>query len=95
MKNLKVTKFKYKRSNKQESTFIVLLNIGKKMEIPIWSFFEFVNNRDLNLAKYSERFDEWEELTEDLISMGYNFEEKLTEYVIQFTEEEINEFSFS
>jgi len=94
MKSPKVKDFKIRFSKTQESLFYVLLDNNKKMEVPLWSFFQFVTDADFNLFVYAKNFNEWELLAKDLISLGYDFQEKLNEYIGQFTEEDIKEFSF-
>jgi hypothetical protein len=76
-----------------ESTFVVLLDNNRLMEISMWSLYLFLFDQDENLEKYVTSFDEWESATKDLLDLGYDFNKALYNYIQQFTDKQIREFS--
>lgn len=81
-------------SDNQESYFLIKLNNENRMNIPFWSFYHYMSDIDSNLYNYSSNFDEWEKLTEDLISLNYDFSNGLTIYLQQFDDKQIKCFSY-
>lgn len=88
-----VNKVEFKLTDNEDSYFIVTLKTSRIMEVPMWSFFNFVSDYDEKLAYYGGNFPEWEELTKDLVSLGYDFKSNMDKYIAQFTEEQIEDFS--
>lgn len=81
-------------TNYEESLFTVYLDNNKIMEIPMWSFYLFMSKHDKNLEKYGNNFNEWEQLTLDLLELNYDFLSALNTYIQQFDDEQIEEFMF-
>ena len=94
MNNTKLLSYNAIIKFNEESYFKCLLNNKKNFEISFWSFYEFVGNTDEELKRFSLTFDSWEDLTDELVSLGYDFDNKLNEYLQQFTDDEIVDFSF-
>lgn len=94
--NLRTIKnFEFNFTEYEESTFILTLDNNSSMEIPMWSFYMYMSDLDKNLSYYGNKYPEWEKLTEDLISLGYDFKKNLDLYIQQFSDEQMEEFTFS
>ena len=93
MNEMKVNGYEIKFTDNEESTFILQLNDHKIMEVPMWSFYLFISEYDDSLSKYGDNFPEWEELTADLMELNYDFTSAFNEYVQQFDDEQIDEFT--
>jgi hypothetical protein len=79
----------------EESYFKVILDSNRIMEVPMWSFYMYLSEEDENLSQYAGKFPEWEQLTNDLLTLEFPFITKMIVYLNQFTEEQIEDFSFS
>jgi hypothetical protein len=86
MNSRTIKNFQFNFTEYEESTFIVTLDNNRYMEIPMWSFYLYMSDLDEKLSYYGGKFPEWEKLTEDLISLGYDFKENLNIYLQQFTD---------
>jgi hypothetical protein len=78
----------------EESYFRCILVNNTYIEIPFWSFYEYMTNTDENLRQFALKFDEWEQLTTELIEFGYDFKTKLDLYLQQFSDEVLEDFCF-
>jgi len=78
----------------EESYFECILTDGLRIEIAYWSFYEFAIQNDKYLEEHSLGFEDWEKLTHELLELEYDFETKLNQYIQQFSEDEISEFTF-
>ena len=78
----------------EESYFRCILVNRTYIEVPLWSFYEYTANTDENLKQFALKFNEWEELTLELIEFGYDFKTKLELYLQQFSDEEMEDFCF-
>jgi hypothetical protein len=93
---VKVKSFSLKYDNKGLELFKCLLVDKQLFDVEICNFYHFLVNKDNNLLKYSEKFKNWDELTQDLISLGFPIDEHLETYInTQFTEDDIIEFTYS
>ena len=81
-------------SKDEDSWFTCKLDNGRYIDISFYALIFFASKTDENLKKYSEKFDEWEKVIEELDELGYEFEPKLNEYVQYFTEEDLFDFSY-
>jgi hypothetical protein len=90
-----VKNFEFNFTEYEESTFILTLDNNSSMEIPMWSFYMYMSDLDKNLSYYGNKYPEWEKLTEDLISLGYDFKKNLGLYIQQFSDEQMEDFTFS
>jgi len=82
--------------NKGLESFKCLLVDGQLFYVEICTFYQFLINKDNNLLKYSEKFQNWDELTQDLISLEFPLTNRLESYInTQFTEDDIIEFTYS
>jgi len=95
MNSRTIKNFEFNFLEYDESSFILTLDNNRLMEIPMWSFYFYVSEFDKNLSYYGNKYPEWEKLTEDLISLGYDFKENLNLYIQQFDDEQMEEFSFT
>ena len=93
MNSIRLNSFAILFSKDGESYFECELSGNRKMQIAMWSFYEFAITTDENLETHSLRFNEWEELTEELLELGYDFEPVLNNYIQQFSDEDIDEFT--
>ena len=93
MNTMKVKNYQTNFTENEESTFILYLDNNKVMEVAMWSFYLYMSDLDDNLFVYGGIFPGWEELTEDLLELGYDFLTALNTYIQQFDEEQILEFS--
>lgn len=76
-----------------ESTFVVLLDNNRLMEISMWSLYLYLFEQDPNLEAYVTWFDDWESATKDLLDLGYDFNKALNNYIQQFTDKQVQQFS--
>jgi hypothetical protein len=82
--------------NKGLESFKCLLVDGQLFDVEICTFYQFLINKDKNLLKYSKKFQNWDELTQDLISLEFPLTNRLESYInTQFTEDDIIEFTYS
>ena len=81
-------------SKDEDSWFTCKLDNGKFIDISFYALVWFASKDDENLKKYADKFDEWETVVEELTELGYDFETKLNQYVQQFNEEDLNDFSY-
>jgi hypothetical protein len=95
MNSRTIKNFEFNFTEYEESTFILTLDNNSSMEIPMWSFYMYMSDLDKNLSYYGNKYPEWEKLTEDLISLGYDFKKNLDLYIQQFSDEQMEEFTFS
>ena len=93
MNQRKIKSLDFLFTESEESLFLIRLDNNRTMEIPMWSFYMYMSDLDENLAYYGGNFPEWEQLTEDLISLGYDFKANLEMYLQQFNDKQIHEFS--
>lgn len=93
MNEYSVTDYKINYTDHEESIFILSLDNHKIMEVPMWSFYLFISETDKNLEKYSDKFNEWEMVTSNLMELNYDFQLALNLYIQQFTNEQIEEFT--
>jgi hypothetical protein len=90
----KIVEFEYNYSpTSNESTFVVLLDNNRLMEISMWSLYLFLFNDDPNLGTYVESFEDFESATKDLRELGYDFHKALDNYIQQFTDKQVQQFS--
>ena len=76
-------------------SFKCSLGNNKLFDIEICDFYHFLVSKDQNLLKYSEKFQNWDELTQDLISLGFPIDKYLELYInTQFTPDDIIEFTY-
>ena len=93
---VKVKSFSLKYDNKGLELFKCLLVDKQLFDVEICTFYQFLTNKDNNLLKYSEKFQNWDELTQDLISLEFPLTNRLESYInTQFTEDDIIEFTYS
>jgi hypothetical protein len=95
MNSRTIKNFEFNFTEYEESTFILTLDNNSSMEIPMWSFYMYMSDLDKNLSYYGYKYPEWEKLTEDLISLGYDFKKNLGLYIQQFSDEQMEDFTFS
>lgn len=93
MNNYNVKNYETKFTKNEESLFILNLDNNRVMEVPMWSFYLYMSDLDENLAYYGGKFPEWEELTYDLMELGFNFKEGFNKYIQQFDSEQMYEFT--
>jgi len=77
-----------------DSHFECYLDGDWKMQIAMWSFYDYMSSMDKNLEVHGLNFGSWEEFTEELLELEYNFLEKLNVYIQQFDEEQMKEYVF-
>jgi len=94
MNSRHIKTFEFNFTDYEESTFLIVLDNDRNMHISMWSFYLFMSDIDENLSYYCGKFPEWEKVTEDLISLGYDFKTNLEKYLDQFSDSQIEEFSF-
>ena len=94
MNGYKIFNFKIILTENEDSYFHCQLNDNKKIEISLWSFYAFIIKSDKALEKLSEQFDEWETLTEELLTLSFDFEKYLSEYINQFDDDQMEFFVF-
>lgn len=71
------------------------LGNNRFFDIEITEFFFTLVDTDQNLESYSKRFSTWDELTNDLLTLGFPFEHYCEKYInTQFTDSEIEEFTY-
>ncbi len=75
------------------SEFICILNTDRKLKVALHDFYELAIKTDKKLELHSLSCSEWEELTEELIYLEYDFKKVLNEYVQTFSEKQIRNFS--
>ena len=93
---VKVKSFSLKYDNEGLESFKCLLGDKQLFNVEICTFYQFLTNKDNNLLKYSEKFQNWDELTQDLISLEFPLTNRLESYInTQFTEDDIIEFTYS
>ena len=91
-----VKSFSFKYDNVGLESFKCLLGDKQLFNVEICTFYQFLTNKDNNLLKYSEKFQNWDELTQDLISLEFPLTNRLESYInTQFTEDDIIEFTYS
>ena len=91
-----VKSFSLKYYNEGLESFKCLLGDKQLFNVEICTFYQFLTNKDNNLLKYSEKFQNWDELTQDLISLEFPLTNRLESYInTQFTEDDIIEFTYS
>lgn len=93
MNKMTVNSYEVNFTDKEESTFKLFLDNHRIMEVPMWSFYLHRADTDTNLSKYGDNFPEWEELTADLMELNYDFTSAFNEYIQQFDDEQIDEFT--
>lgn len=93
MNEMTVNSYEVNFTDKEESTFKLFLDNHRIMEVPMWSFYLHRADTDANLSKYGDNFPEWEELTADLMELNYDFLSAFNEYIQQFDDEQIDEFT--
>lgn len=93
MNNLNIKNYEIRFTKNEESQFILYLDNNRLMEIPMWSFYLYMSEFDENLKDYGDNFTEWEELTSDLLELGYNFRKGFTRYIQQFSSDQMDEFT--
>lgn len=82
--------------NEGLESFKCSLGKNQLFDIEICDFYHFLVSKDKNLLSYSEKFQNWDELTQDLISLGFPLNSFLESYInSQFTEDDIIEFTYS
>ena len=94
MSNNYIKKYEVVFTESEDSYFDCLLNNNRKIEISLWSFYEFAVTDDKDLKDYALKFHEWEDLTRELTDFGYPFEKLLNKYIQQFSEEDLEDFTF-
>lgn len=93
---VKVNSFKIIYDNLGVDYIKCNLSNNKFFDIQIDDFYFFLMEKDDNLNSYSKKFQTWDELTNDLITLGYPFVIYFESYInSQFTEEELFEFTYS
>ncbi len=71
------------------------LGNNRFFDIEISEFYFTLLDTDKNLLSYSKKFENWDELTNDLLTLGFPFEYYCEEYInTQFTDSEIEEFTY-
>jgi hypothetical protein len=81
-------------TEREDSYFRCYLVDNTFIEISFWSFYEYMTNTDENLRQFVLKFDEWEQLTTELIEFDYDFKTKLNLYLKQFSDEVLEDFCF-
>ena len=77
-------------------SFKCTIGNNQLFDIEICDFFHFLVEKDKNLMEYSKKFENWDELTQDLISLGFPLPDYLELYInTQFTSDDIIEFTYS
>jgi hypothetical protein len=72
-----------------------ILNTGYNFDIEISEFYFWVCDRNIELNNYTKKFINWTEVTNDLISLSFDFLSHCQLYInSEFSENEINEFSY-
>jgi hypothetical protein len=95
MKNsLTVTSFTKHLTKKSDSWLTCKLSNGKFMDVSLYSFFYFATENDKTLKSYSNKFEEWEHLLNDLETLNYDYLNILSGYVQCFDDEEILDLSY-
>jgi len=72
-------------------------DLGKNrfFDIEICEFYFYLIEKDKNLYEYSKKFSNWDDFTNDLISLEFPFEVYCQKYInTQFTNSEIEEFTY-
>jgi hypothetical protein len=92
MNDYKIKNFEIILTEDSESYFNCKLNETIKMQIALWSFYEFMSKTDKELEKHGMLFTEWEDFTRELIELEYDFSVGLNQYLQQFDNDEIEEF---
>jgi len=78
----------------EESYFDCELDSDRRIQIHLTDFYLFAVKKDIRLKGYSNNFDEWEGLTNVLVELGYDFNCVLNEYLQQFNEQQLDEFTY-
>lgn len=94
MNSYKVKSFNLVNKAKYASYFECVLDNEMIFDIDLYSFYEYTITNDVDLAVYAGKFHDWETLSNDLLSLGFNFIEKLNNYIQIFSNSEISEFFY-
>jgi hypothetical protein len=93
---VKVKNVKLIYDNQGLDSFKCSLGNNQLFDIEICDFYYFLVDNDQNLLKYSEKFQNWDELTQDLLGLGFPLTTYLESYInTQFTSDDIIEFTYS
>jgi hypothetical protein len=91
---IKKLNFVYELDN-HISHIVCYLNIGKKFDIEIYDFYYWLIENNEPLSNYVEKFQNWEEVTNDLKSLSFDFVINCENYInSQFKDDEILEFIY-
>lgn len=78
------------------SHIVCYLHNNKLFDIEIFDFYCWLIDITPTLEEYSKNFENWDDLTEDLNSLGFDFTKKCQDYInSQFSESEIMEFVYN
>jgi hypothetical protein len=64
-------------------------------DIEICDFYCYMSEKDTELKNYSSMFETWDELTNDLVSLEFDFVKNCEDYINnQFSDEEVEDFCY-
>lgn len=82
-------------TNNEISHISCILNTGYNFDIEISEFYFWVCDKNAELNNYIQKFENWTDVTNDLISLSFDFLANCQLYICsEFSENEINEFSY-
>jgi hypothetical protein len=93
---MKVTTVEFKYDSDGLEFITCHLNNNKKFDIePYDYYFWLIENVD-NFKKYSDKFESWTDLTDDLKSLQFDFNQYCEKYInSEFSTTEISEFVYN
>lgn len=89
-----VISFETFENDSEESYFTCYLSNNRSIDISYYALINFAMQTDSRLGEFSERYSEWETLIHDLLDFEYDFITIFNNYIAQFTDEDLEEFTY-
>lgn len=94
--NVKVDRIEFKYDLNEISYMVCNLNNGFKFDIEPYDFYYWLIENVESLKNYSDKFNTWSELTEDLKSLEFDFISHSEKYInSEFSDSDISMFCYN
>ncbi len=94
---IKIKSFVFSSDDNTFLTHIVCnLNQRRKFDVEICDYYFWLVNNNQPLEHYVSKFETWDDVTEDLLSLEFDFKSSIEEYLSeQFSYDDISIFSYT
>lgn len=94
---IKIKSFVFSSDDNTFLTHIVCnLNQGQKFDVEICDYYLWLITNNQNLERYVGKFETWDDVTDDLLSLEFDFKSSIEEYLTtQFSHDDISIFSYT